>query len=141
MKEFSLEDAIVNKKEVCTRNGRTARILCYDKLNSCPPYYPIVALVKTPDGKDESIQQYSINGHIRIDEDVDEFDLMIVEDDDNNTTESKHKLGDWVEFSDSMNEKQSGIITEVSNDGFRYTIKIGDGSKFVLVHEKNILTN
>ena len=56
LKEFNLE-AAKQGKPVCTRGGRKARIICFDKLND---YYPIIALVDI-DGK-ECIFQYTNNG-------------------------------------------------------------------------------
>lgn len=41
MKPFNLEEAKAGKP-VCTRDGKPARIVCYDKKNSI---YPLVALV------------------------------------------------------------------------------------------------
>lgn len=56
LKPFNLEEAKAGKP-VCTRDGRKARIICFDKKND---YYPIIALVET-EGK-EYIFQYTSNG-------------------------------------------------------------------------------
>ena len=56
LKPFDLEAAKAGKT-VCTRDGRKARIICFDKKND---YYPIIALVET-EGK-ECIFQYTSNG-------------------------------------------------------------------------------
>ena len=56
LKEFDLEAAKAGKP-VCTRDGRKARIICFDKQND---YYPIIALV-TVDEK-ECIFQYTNKG-------------------------------------------------------------------------------
>ena len=49
MKQFNLEEYLKNPKiKVVTRDGREVRIICTDKKNDCP----IVALVKSPDGKE-----------------------------------------------------------------------------------------
>ena len=56
LKPFDLEKAKAGKL-VCTRDGRKARIICFDKKND---YYPIIALVET-EGK-ECIFQYTSNG-------------------------------------------------------------------------------
>ena len=49
MKEFNLDEYLKNPKmKVVTRDGREVRIICTDKKNDCP----IVALVKSPDGKE-----------------------------------------------------------------------------------------
>ena len=56
LRPFNLEEA-KQGKPVCTKDGRKARIICFDKLND---YYPIIALVDI-DGK-ECIFQYTNNG-------------------------------------------------------------------------------
>ena len=55
MKQFNLEDA-KNGCPVCTRDGRKARIICYD----CKDKYPIIALVDE-NGQEVSIK-YTDNG-------------------------------------------------------------------------------
>ena len=56
MKKFNLEAAKLGKP-VCTKDGKKARIICFDKKGD----YPIVALVESEDGK-EKLQDYKING-------------------------------------------------------------------------------
>ena len=56
LRPFNLEEA-KQGKPVCTKDGRKARIICFDKLND---YYPIIALVDI-DGE-ECIFQYTNNG-------------------------------------------------------------------------------
>lgn len=56
MKPFNLEEAKAGKP-VCTRDGRKARILCFDR--KCGGY-PIIALVETDD--DESVFSCTIKG-------------------------------------------------------------------------------
>ena len=56
MKRFNLE-AAKQGKPVCTKDGKKARIICFDKKGD----YPIVALVESKDGK-EQLQDYKING-------------------------------------------------------------------------------
>lgn len=55
MKEFDLEKAKVGHP-VCTRDGKEARILCFDRIG----HYPIVALVK--EAGDETIFSYNKKG-------------------------------------------------------------------------------
>ncbi|MCR4800387.1 MAG: hypothetical protein K5860_07765 [Bacteroidales bacterium] len=55
MKRFNLE-AAKQGKPVCTKDGKKARIICFDKKGD----YPIVALVESKDG--EQLQDYKING-------------------------------------------------------------------------------
>jgi hypothetical protein len=63
MREFNLELA-KQGHPVCTRDGRKARILCYDALtkDGMPPY-PIVALVLEGESNEgENAYRYSENG-------------------------------------------------------------------------------
>lgn len=55
-KEFDLEAAKAGKP-VCTRDGRKARIICFDRENE----QPIVALIK--DDEEEYIDTFFNNGH------------------------------------------------------------------------------
>lgn len=73
MKEFNLEEAKAGKK-VCTRDGRPARIVCWDKAGE----YPIVALVSIQDrtGKTERVVSYTIDGRCYISQ-QDVSDLMM----------------------------------------------------------------
>ena len=58
MKQFSLEEYLKNpSKKVVTRDGRSARIRCTDRID---PYFPIVALISTESGED--IVAYTSNG-------------------------------------------------------------------------------
>lgn len=62
LKPFDLE-AAKSGKPVCTRDGRKARIICFDRND----LYPIVALIECEDGK-EIIGAYSKDGQTEIDE-------------------------------------------------------------------------
>lgn len=57
MKPFNLELA-KQGKPVCTRDGKPARIICFDR-NS--PTFPIVALVSETDGN-EYTREHALNG-------------------------------------------------------------------------------
>lgn len=59
MKEFDLEAAKAGKA-VCTRNGRPARIICWDK-KSNDGQFPIVALIEDEDNIEEP-QTYKVHG-------------------------------------------------------------------------------
>ena len=73
LKEFDLE-AAKSGKPVCTRDGKKARILCYDLKGT---KYPIVAAVETRDRFAESIFGYDKNG--RFDHDTENNnDLMML---------------------------------------------------------------
>ena len=60
MKPFDLKAAKAGKP-VCTRDGRKARIICFDAKGD----YPIVALIErlTENGNIEGVEQYTIDGH------------------------------------------------------------------------------
>ena len=57
MREFNLQEA-KEGKPVCTRDGRKARILCFDRKHS---EYPIVALITNLNNKEDYVP-YTING-------------------------------------------------------------------------------
>lgn len=71
LKEFDLESA-KSGKPVCTRDGRKARIICFDRND----LYPIVALIGCEDGK-EIIGAYSKKGQTEIYE-INGTDLMML---------------------------------------------------------------
>ena len=61
LKPFSLELA-KQGKPVCTRDGRKARIICFDRKGD----QPIIALIEAKGNKDaliEKVERYFINGH------------------------------------------------------------------------------
>lgn len=60
LKPFDLE-AAKQGKPVCTRDGRKARILCFDRF-CCDEISTIVACVLSKDGKDENVIIYSSDG-------------------------------------------------------------------------------
>lgn len=72
MKEFNLEKAKAGAK-VCTRDGREARIICFDMDNN----YSIVALVKNKDGE-EGVSTYLSDGSFFSGVEKDCDDLMLV---------------------------------------------------------------
>lgn len=69
MKEFNLEEAKAGKP-VCTRDGRKARIICYDVKNK----FSIVAVVTDKDNC-EDVYQYKDNG--KYDTEISNLDLMM----------------------------------------------------------------
>lgn len=70
LKPFDLEAAKAGKP-VCTRDGRKARIICFDaKCNK-----PIVALIY--DCNKETVLQYLENGRFFVDQ-IDKYDLMML---------------------------------------------------------------
>ena len=71
LKEFDLEAAKAGKP-VCTKDGRKARIICFDRND----LYPIVALIECEDGK-EILGAYSNEGQTEIYE-IKGTDLMML---------------------------------------------------------------
>lgn len=57
LKPFDLQKAREGKP-VCTRDGRKARIICFDRVGD----FPIVALTDDRDYKEEGVNLYDING-------------------------------------------------------------------------------
>ena len=95
LKEFDLEAAKAGKP-ICTRDGREARIICFDRND----LYPIVALIECEDGK-EIIGAYSKEGQTDIYE-IKGTDLMML---------PKKKEG-WVNlYKDGDNNYRTTIYT------------------------------
>ena len=60
MKPFNLEEYLKNpSRKIVTRDGRKARIICTDAKSKD---YPIVALIKSQDEKEEYSLRYTVNG-------------------------------------------------------------------------------
>ena len=75
LKPFDLEAAKAGKP-VCTRDGRKARIICFDRING--DYYKIVACVTAFDGDFEEVLFYGIDGYIVDSQNPKDEDLMIL---------------------------------------------------------------
>lgn len=75
LKKFDLEAAKAGKP-VCTRDGRKARILCYDLKGA---KYPIVAAIETQDNIAESISAYDKNGRFVHDKENNNDLMMLLE--------------------------------------------------------------
>lgn len=76
LKPFDLEAAKAGKP-VCTRDGRKARIICFDAKGD----KPIIALVEAKGNKDaliEKVERYFINGHSVFDVGETNNDLMML---------------------------------------------------------------
>ena len=96
MKEFNLEEAKAGKP-VCTRSGRSARIICFDRIDK---EYPIIVLVKFE--LDEDFISCSTDGRIYVGEN-NEYDLMMV---------SEKKTG-WINiYKHKENLYPSAVIHE-----------------------------
>ena len=75
LKPFDLNAAKLGKP-VCTRDGRKARIICFDRING--DYYKIVACVTDFDGDFEEVLFYGIDGYIVDSQNPKDQDLMIL---------------------------------------------------------------
>lgn len=73
LKEFDIEAAKVGKP-VCTRDGRKARIICFDKKGD----HPIIALIMDEEREIESIGRYFENGHLIFENVENRSDLMML---------------------------------------------------------------
>ncbi len=76
LKEFDLE-AAKSGKPVCTRDGRKARIICFDRICG-DDYYKIVACVTAFDGDFEEVLSYGIDGYIVDSQNPKDEDLMML---------------------------------------------------------------
>lgn len=70
MRKFNLEEA-KQGKPVCTRDGRPARVICFDRLGA----FPVVALVRDNDDV-EYAEFYTTNGACLVGREMD-ADLMM----------------------------------------------------------------
>ena len=76
LKPFNL-DAAKQGKPVCTRDGRKARIICFDRICG-DDYYKIVACVTAFDGDFEEVLFYGIDGYIVDSQNPKDEDLMML---------------------------------------------------------------
>ena len=73
MKQFDLDEYLANpSKKVVTRDGRSVRIVCTDRVSE--KEYPLLALVRT-DGK-EIVQTYTTNGQYYLGDTNHALDLL-----------------------------------------------------------------
>ena len=100
MKPFNLEQAKAGKP-VCTRDGRKARIICWDRIDSTGCNLPIVALVQCEET--EVLQLYHDDGKCDVKADL---DLMML----------PEKKEGWVNVypDDRMGEKRYSTKEEAS---------------------------
>lgn len=101
MKPFNLEAAKAGKP-VCTRDGRKARIICFDRKD----VRPIIALIKSDNYDDEGVYYYYADG-LNLNSYPSAFDLMML----------PEKKEGWVNIYDDMiiyeseEEAKIGIAT------------------------------
>lgn len=121
LKPFDLEAAKAGKL-VCTRDGRKARIICFDRKSFLEgESYPIVALVED-DTKEEIMYSYNEEGRVLVENDmIYEDDLMML----------PGKKEGWVNvYNDSdlfyqiYKTKEEAIKNGNIGDGYITTVKI-----------------
>ena len=122
LKKFDLEAAKAGKP-VCTRDGRKARIICFDrKLLFKGISYPIIALVEDT-AKEEIIYGYNEKGKVMIEDDATyKDDLMML----------PQKKEGWIniykDFEDTVCcaylTKEDALKNRSIEDGYITTIKI-----------------
>ena len=118
LKEFDLE-AAKSGKPVCTRDGRKARIICFDRDWDMH----IVALVSDPLG--ESVHYYLSNGKVDFDKQNDEDLMMLPETKEGWVNINKATLGnDTVVFGHIFKSREDAVKSAESNDRYIATVKI-----------------
>ena len=73
LKPFDIQKAREGKP-VCTRDGRKARIICFDRIDA----KPILALVRSTDGKGENVFDYFVSGKRLANALESDLDLMML---------------------------------------------------------------
>ena len=104
MEQFSIEKYLQNpNRPVVTRDGRSARILCGDRINNNRPNFPVIALIRRNDV--EEIKVYTKDGKYYEDMD-DNLDLFFA---------PKKKEG-WVNIYRTTSGNQVGEIYNSKED-------------------------
>lgn len=96
MKQFNLEEYLANpSRNVVTRDGRSAKIICTDRKNL---NYPIVALIENKYAEGEGLQCYTKEGKIYLGNGLSGVDLFFAPE--------KHE--GWVNVYKSENNRSLG---------------------------------
>lgn len=122
LKPFDLEAAKAGKP-VYTRDGRKARIVCFDRIDA----RPILALVPSTDGKGEDVFDYFVSGKRIANSLESDLDLMMLPEKKEgwvniykgNNGISKYDCGDIV-----FNIKEEAIQYAQNDDKYITTVKI-----------------
>ena len=99
LKPFDLEAAKAGEP-VCTRDGRKARIICFDRING--DYYKIVACVTAFDGDFEEVLFYGIDGYIVDSQNPKDEDLMML----------PEKKEGWINICRNLNTNKAELDTK-----------------------------
>ena len=121
MKKFNLEEAKAGKP-VCTRDGRKARIICFDAKND---NYPILALLETKDR--EQAYWYTANGYGSLDRSEKSFDLMMASEHHEGRV-NVYKVGNinyhYIASSVIYNSREEAALVKNTDTSYITTIKI-----------------
>ncbi len=120
IKPFSLEAAKAGKP-VCTRDGRKARIICFDRING--DYYKIVACVTAFDGDFEEVLFYGIDGYIVDSQNPKDEDLMMLPEKKEGWVNVYNSLG-VVTFSHNPYDTKKEALANVKPKYYVDTVKI-----------------
>lgn len=119
LKPFDLE-AAKSGKPVCTRDGKKARIICFDAKDNLP----IIALITNARG-DESLARYKSNGRF-INLNESDYDLMMLPEKKEGWVNVYHGLtiSERVCGNIVSNTKEEAIQYAQDDDGYITTVKI-----------------
>ena len=118
MKEFDINLA-KQGKPVCTRDGRKARIICFDKKDE-DNIYPIVCLIQ--DGETESLGIFMKDGHSLVGVEEAPSDLMMLPE--------KHE--GWVNvFNHGNNDTYVGNFIFPTEELAKEALSRMDGVKYI----------
>ena len=117
LKPFDIQKAREGKP-VCTRDGRKARIICFDRVGD----FPIVALTDDRDYKEEGVNLYDINGKGS----NECFDLMMLpEKKEGWVNVAKEPLGDdEVVLGYIFNSYEDAVRSGKANERYVATVRI-----------------
>ena len=118
LKPFDLEKAKAGKP-VCTRDGRKARIICFDRVGD----FPIVALTDDRDYKEEGVNLYDINGKGS----NECFDLMMLPEKKEgwvNIYRNYAEIETGIEVYNTEKDAKKGIANNSNSSLYLDTIKI-----------------
>lgn len=113
MKEFNEEKARAGVP-VCTRDGRDARIICFDVNSVDGPGFKIIALVRDKDVDADEVGSFTNKGRWMDDGTVSDNDLMM---------KSATKSG-WINLYKEMTHVTKEDAERVASPGCLATIKV-----------------
>ena len=121
LKPFDLQKA-KSGKPVCTRDGRKARIICFDRISG-DDYYKIVACVTAFDEDFEEVLFYGIDGYIVGSQNPKDEDLMMLPERKEGWVNVYNSLG-VVTFSHNPYDTKKEALANVKPKDYVDTVKI-----------------